>query len=512
MPNPFAPDRVLDEALLPEILATTIGEALRHGADDGGSFSVIGDQDYPLTKIADESERRAAGLVAAGLQPGERVGVCLPNGIETLLWAYAVIAAGGTTTFLSPRAAEAEVARTAALGSLRWVIGERSDGGLLVSAADAQARFSGRAELPAISPTAEAFCFTTSGSTGTPKLAALTHRGVAANVVSAQRVAGGDASETTIFPLPMAHLVFAANLHSYLAQGRRVVLLPEFSAPGLVRALVDYHVDYLVAAPAMYQLMLDRVALPDPGVALRRLSYGASPMPAALAARVGAALGGCEVVHGYGLTECGGWATMLAPERAVRKAGSAGSLLYPYTGMAIRSAEDGSVLPPGETGEICLAGPCLFTRYIGNPEETAAVLTDSWVRTGDLGHLDDDGDLWITGRLKDQINRGGLKIGAREVEAVIEEIPGVTGAGVTGLADPVLAEVVAAVVEAGPDVSPETVRAHCAEQLSDYKVPSVIAVVAAMPRTSMGKPDKPAIRALLEARQPEGRSVTGGRS
>jgi acyl-CoA synthetase (AMP-forming)/AMP-acid ligase II len=105
--------------------------------------------------------------------------------------------------------------------------------------------------------------------------------------------------------------------------------------------------------------------------------------------------------------------------------------------------------------------------------------------------------LWITGRIKDQINRGGLKIGAREVEAVIEELPGVTGVAVVPVSDPVLGEVVAAMVET-TTVTPEDIRKHAGALLADYKVPGPLAVVDVLPRNAMGKPDKPRIQLMLE--------------
>jgi acyl-CoA synthetase (AMP-forming)/AMP-acid ligase II len=225
-------------------------------------------------------------------------------------------------------------------------------------------------------------------------------------------------------------------------------------------------------------------------------------MPAHWAAELSGALG-CEVAHGYGLTEGGGFVTIQPPQEHSRKPGSVGRAVAPFEPVRVLVPGTDRDCKSGEVGELLIKGPSCTAGYVGDEEETAATLLDGWVRTGDLARVDTDGDVWISGRLKDQINRGGLKIGAREVEAVIETLDGVQGVGVVGVPDPVLEERVAAVIEAEPGaITAEDVQAACAKVLADHKVPERILIVQEMPRTSLGKANKPAMRDLLARTMP----------
>jgi acyl-CoA synthetase (AMP-forming)/AMP-acid ligase II len=486
--------------------ADSVLQALRRGADAGASFCVLGGEDQTLAELLEQIEARARGLLAAGLQPRERVGVALPNGTDTLLWLYAVIAAGGATVFIPPYAKPAEMRAYARAASTRWVIGSigEPDAGFL-TAEEARRRFAEDrgAALPEAQPDWEAGCFTTSGSTGSPKLAAVTHAGFDAQVIATNGLTGGPGDETCLFAMPLCHVALLPNVHAFLVQGGRVVHQTAFDAPAAMRAAAEQGAVYMSGSPAIYGLILQRAALPDPALRFRRVSYGAGAMPAHWAGQLGEALR-CEVVHCYGLTEGGGVVSAQPPDEHASKPGTVGTTLEPFAPFRVRALGQERDCAVDEVGEVLVGGGSCMAGYVGDPQETARTMLDgAWVRTGDLGRLDADGDLWITGRLKDQINRGGLKIGAREVEVVIEALDGVQGVGVVGVPDSILGERVAAVIESEAALSAARVREACAQVLADHKVPERIQIVAQMPRTSLGKPDKPAIRRLLaEERSP----------
>lgn len=496
--NPLSPERVLDPAHHAAALAVAVPDALRHGADAGGRIKVVGEpEEITTAQLVQDVERLAAGLVDAGLQPGERVGVWLPSSTELLRWAYAVMFAGGSTVFLSTRSPLAEILGHARRAGARWVIGHEASGEEVQKPGEARRRFGSPAAgttLPQVQPDWEAGCFTTSGSTGVAKLATHAHRAFSSQIISIQIACGGPADETVLFPLPMTHVAFLGNVHAFLAQGRRFVALPEFDATKVINLLRDERATWLIGTPAIWELLMRRATLPDPTLSMRRVNYGGGPMTPDRARALGEAFR-AEVGHTYGSTETGGYSVFLGPDLAVEKAGSCGRLLPPYTGLSMRDPATGEEVATGEVGEICLQGPSITTGYIGMPDETAGLLAGGWCHTGDLGRTDADGISWVTGRIKDQINRGGLKIGAREVEEVLEAMPGITGAKVVGLPDPVLGERVAAVVEG--DVTEAAVRAFVAERLADYKVPETVLSVAELPRNAMAKPDRPAIVALL---------------
>jgi acyl-CoA synthetase (AMP-forming)/AMP-acid ligase II len=495
MASPYDPARVLEPAVMEDLFARTVPETLRAAVDTGASLVVTGDREYSLAELLERIERRAEGLVSAGFARNDRLGVWLPNGADFVSWAYAAMFAGGSAVFIPPRAPVPEAQRLSRAGSLRWIIGEDAGEGVL-TVSEADRRFAGRASLPTVAPMDEASCFTTSGSTGTPKLTALSHRSWAGQVINAQVASGGSAAEPVLHVLPMCHVAFLSNVHANLVHGRRVIHLPEFDAREALRIAAEERTAYVSVAPTMLGLMLERGDWPNAALRFRRISYGAAPMPARWAAEISRQFGCPEVVHGYGLSEVGGWATVQDPRTAADNEGSVGTLMPAHDELAVLRP-DGSIAEVGAEGEVVLRGRAQMLGYVGMAEATAEALRGSWVHTGDLGRLNAAGELWITGRIKDQINRGGLKIGAREVEVVIEEIPGVTGVAVVAVPDPILGERPAAMVEA-QNLDPQDVRDHVAKSLADYKVPSQVAVVQALPRNVFGKPDKPMIRRSLE--------------
>jgi len=496
MPSPLKPEALTNPDTQDSLLAMTVVDSLRIGADAGGSLAVLGQSDTTVREMVDLAEARGRGLVQAGLEPGNHVAVCLPTSVDLVIWAWAIAFAGGSAVLVSSRAGEVELRKYAAFSKARWIITDRTGDGFTNPDEAARTFYTtAGVELPAVTPDAEAMCFATSGSTGSAKLAAFANRTFPAQFISYHHMIGGGPGETIVYPQPMAHIAYIPQVHFTLVQGRRLVALPKFDAKAVIEAAADEHAAVINGTPSMWGLIFDRVPLPDHRLALRRVNYAAAPMPDRWAKKM-IELMKCEVVHAYGLTEAGGVMTTLPPEKIIAKAGSAGSMIAPQQAMATIDPM-GATLASGEVGEICFRTPAATIGYLGQPEQTDELFDGGWLHTGDLGYVDGDGDLWITGRLKEQISRGGLKIGAREVEIVIESIEGVTGVGVAGIPDPVLGERVGAVVEVSDQsISSEKIRLAVAAQLADYKVPDRVIFVNELPRNLMAKTDKPAVRFL----------------
>jgi fatty-acyl-CoA synthase len=204
---------------------------------------------------------------------------------------------------------------------------------------------------------------------------------------------------------------------------------------------------------------------------------------------------GLSFSQGYGMTETSPGATSLPPAMTRAKQGSVG-LPHFFTDVRVTDA-DGAVVPPGTVGEIEIAGPNVFAGYHGLPEATAAALTaDGWFRSGDLGQLDADGYLYISGRLKDMIISGGENIYAPEIELLLSEMDGVTGAAVIGVPDERWGEVPWAIltVRDGASVDTGSVRDHLDGKLARYKLPRNVVIVDELPRTASGKVRKTALR------------------
>ncbi|MFN2523915.1 MAG: class I adenylate-forming enzyme family protein, partial [Mycobacteriales bacterium] len=183
-----------------------------------------------------------------------------------------------------------------------------------------------------------------------------------------------------------------------------------------------------------------------------------------------------------------------------RRVGSVGK---PVTGVDVRiEAPDGTVLPAGEDGEICVRGPVLMTGYWQSPEATEHAVKDGWLRTGDIGHYDEDGFLYVVDRIKDLIIRGGFNVYPRDVEDVLLAHPAVVAAAVVGKPDPKLGEEVVAFVQLDGEVTAEDLIAYAREHLGAYKYPREVRIVDSIPLTSVMKLDRKALRARLSADRP----------
>ncbi|HEY2831553.1 MAG TPA: class I adenylate-forming enzyme family protein [Sporichthyaceae bacterium] len=345
----------------------------------------------------------------------------------------------------------------------------------------------------------------TSGTTGAPKGVVLTHDNAWSNVratVSAFR------SDTTPTPLaaedkppnlianPLSHTAGVVRLIFALYVGRRVVLLRKFDGRTTKRLLDRHGIDALTLNPTMLRILLDAL---EPGADLGRVRYvgsGTAPLPPALREEFEARFK-VPVLQAYGQTEAFGGITVESVKDVLagrRRPGSVGRAL-PGVELRIVCA-DGSAAAPGEQGEIQARSRSCTAGYLGAEPGAGPLDADGWLRTGDLGHLDTDGYLYITGRLKNTIICGGFNVIPEEVEAALEEDPRVREAVVVPLPDDKLGEIPVAVVEA--DATPADVLAAVAPRLAPYKRPRQVFVVTQLPRVPNGKVDRPAAQAMAK--------------
>ncbi|MCL2583711.1 MAG: fatty acid--CoA ligase family protein, partial [Streptosporangiales bacterium] len=268
-----------------------------------------------------------------------------------------------------------------------------------------------------------------------------------------------------------------------------VVLLDTFTAAKFARLVKEHSVRSTVLPPAMLSMLADDPAVTDLAP-LRMVRSITAPLSAEVARRFHAKFG-IVVLNSYGQTELGGevvgWTAADTREFGSAKLGAVGR---PYPDIDLRiQREDGSPAQTGERGEICVRSPFRMDGYArGNGSvDESRFDADGFLRTGDLGHLDDDGFLWVSGRVSDMINRGGLKVFPDEVEEVLRAHPSVRDAGVAGVADQRLGEVPHAwIVSADPPEDGE-LQAWCRSRLAPYKVPARFSVVRELPRNDIGK-------------------------
>lgn len=329
----------------------------------------------------------------------------------------------------------------------------------------------------------------TSGTTGKPKGAMLTHANLFSAIESALEAFRLNDSDRFLAVLPLCHIYgLAVVMLGTMWRGGTLVVLEKFDAGQALATIESERVTLVPAVPAMYQFMLMELDRNKYDLSSVRICLsGAAALPTDLIARIEERFG-AVLVEGYGMTESSCIATVNPPD-GVRKPGSVGPAVKNVAVEVL--ADNGQVLPPGEKniGQVALKGPNVMRGYYKRPEATQECFSDGWFLTGDLGYKDEDGYLYLVGRQKELIIRGGQNIYPREVEEVILRMPEVAEAAVIGVPDRFMGERVKAVVvpRPGAGLTEEQVKEFCAARLAEYKVPRLVEFLAQLPRNSTGK-------------------------
>lgn len=338
-------------------------------------------------------------------------------------------------------------------------------------------------------PDSIALILHTSGTTSRPKMVPLTHKNLcisAGHVRETLQLAPGDRC-LNVMPLFHIHGLLVGILAT-LTAGSSVVCTPGFYAPRFFQWLEDTRPTWYTAVPTMHQAVLSRAAEHEDIIAkcgLRFIRSSSSSLSPHVMARLEQVFR-VPVIEAYGMTEASHQMASNPLPPLPRKAGSVGLPAGPE--VAVMAEDGGEVLPRGTVGELVVRGPNVTAGYLNNPEANARSFVDGWFRTGDQGYMDVDGYIFITGRLKELINRGGEKITPREIDEVLMDHPAVAQAVAFSIPDPVLGEnVAAAVVLRHPQVTELQLREYTATRLADFKVPSRIVIVEEIPKGPTGK-------------------------
>jgi fatty-acyl-CoA synthase len=339
-------------------------------------------------------------------------------------------------------------------------------------------------------------CYT-SGTTGRPKGALLDQRALLFNALNSLHMHGLTAADRVLTTLPMFH-VGGLNIQTLpaLYAGATVVLHRQFDPHATLAALVGERITLAVLVPAQLVALLAQPGWTDADLGrLRCITTGSTLVPLALIDRVHAH--GIPLIQVYGSTETAPLATYLVAADAARKAGSCG---LPALHCEVRIVDDaGHDVAPGESGELWVRGPNVMGGYWNQPSTTAEALVDGWYRSGDVGHADTDGYLWIDDRKKEVIISGGENIYPAELENLLAEHPDLAEAAVVGRGDPKWGEVPVAVVvaRAGHETDADGIRGWFDGKLARFKHPHDVIFRDALPRNAMGKVEKDAVRALV---------------
>ncbi|MCC6608598.1 MAG: AMP-binding protein [Burkholderiales bacterium] len=340
----------------------------------------------------------------------------------------------------------------------------------------------------------------TGGTTGLPKGVNITHAQMSVNISQREAALPTRADdEAVLCMMPLFH-VFAAAMCLHLAPYCRgkLVILPRYKPDVVLETIEREQVTRLPAGPTVFIGLLAHERFARTDFSHLRTAYsGSAPLPEATLQQWLAATG-TPILEGFGQTEAGPVLTYVREGAALRP-GSVGPAL-PLTEIQIVDVETGTrILAPGERGEIRARGPQIMSGYRNRPQETAEALRDGWLYTGDIGELDADGWLYIRDRKKDMAIVGGYNVYPREVDEVLFAHPDVKEAACAGVPDPYYGESIRAyvVLKAGARVTAEDVLAHCKANLARYKVPARIYLASELPRTTVGKIDRIALRQKL---------------
>ncbi|MFZ4124670.1 MAG: long-chain-fatty-acid--CoA ligase [Rickettsiales bacterium] len=494
---------------------------------------------YTYAKLKDMVDRVARGLQRIGVVKGTRVGIFMPNCPQFVMAYYAILKVGGTVVNFNPlysereiehqiHDAQVEVMFTVNLkltyGKLPHFIGKTSLRKLVVSQFQEAMGFTMRTlftaakqkeimacpkdsnhiafnELldspnlvisPAFDPdTHIAVLQYTGGTTGVPKGAVLTHSNLYINAQQCTRWMQGleEGKERMLAILPFFH-VFAmtVSMNLAIANGFQIIIHPRFELKRVLEDIQNKKVTLMPGVSTLYATVANYKKVDKYDLSSVKMCIsGGGPLPVEVKEQF-EKITGCVVAEGYGLTEASP-VTCCTPLVGKGKTGSIG-LPFPGTIMEIIDKDD-KVTPMkvGEIGEVCISGPQVMAGYLNRPDETANVLRDGRLHTGDLGKMDEEGYFYIVDRLKEMIIVGGYNVYPRNIEEILYAHPDVAEAAVVGLDHPTRGQMIKAyiVYKEGGKVEAAELKAYMKERMSAYAVPHEIEFRATMPKSMIGK-------------------------
>ncbi|WNI23144.1 FadD3 family acyl-CoA ligase [Streptomyces sp. ITFR-16] len=508
---------------------STVPGLVRSAAERyGGREAVVeGRTRITYTELGERVERAAAACMAAGVEPGDRVAIWAPNTLDWIVSALGAVTAGAVLVPLNTRFKGAEAAYvlercrarllfvtgtflgTSYVASLRRAAAKLPHLEKVVVLADtapddyvtwkdflaAGERISPervRERADAIPSAAPSDIVYTSGTTGRPKGAVISHAQTLRCYAIWSDLAGLREGDRYLIVNPFFHTFgYKAGIIACLMRGATMIPQPVFNVDTVLANIAAERISVLPGPPTLHQSLLDHPARASHDLsALRLVVTGAAVVPLQLVNRLRTELRIATVLTAYGLSEASGIVTMC-------RRGDAPEVIASTSGRAIPGTELRVLAAPGEPGEILVRGFHVMSGYFEDPENTAAAITsDGWLHTGDVGVLDEAGNLRITDRIKDMFIVGGFNAYPAEIEQLLGLHPDVADVAVVGVPDPRLGEVgkAYAVRRPGATVTADDLIAWSRREMANYKVPRAVEFVTELPRNASGKVVKGELR------------------
>ncbi len=482
-------------------LPETLG---RQAREQPGSLAIVdGVQRLTYAQLYEMACIVASRLCKYGISPGDRIAMLLSNSPQAVALVYGTWLVGGVIVPLNPQARGQEACALAQHAGARIIVCEPGyrDLDAVAGAAEASNMMAVMiADLAAAGDTAApaaaalnaddlAMLLYTSGTTGHPKAVMLSHGNISANVAAIINYLELTREDRVLSVLPFNYSYGSSVLHTHLAVGATIVLEKNLVFPHVIaETMVRERVTGFPGVPSTFALLLSRVDLAGMRLdSLRYVTQAGAAMTTTLVDRLRRALPQTQIFIMYGQTEATARLSYVPPDRLRDKPGSAG---IPVSGVEIEIRdEQRRRLKPYDTGDVWVRGPNVMLGYWRDETATREVLVDGWLKTGDIGYLDDEGFLFLVGRRSDIIKTGAHRVHPGEIEEVIAGLTGVSEVAVAGIDDELLGQTIAAwiVPEPGRDISVERIKARCRDMLASYKIPKQVQIVATLPRTASGK-------------------------
>ncbi|WP_336598075.1 class I adenylate-forming enzyme family protein [Paraburkholderia bengalensis] len=475
-----------------------------HGVQDLPALT-DGTKTLTYVELAHETGAVAASLSEHDARQGDVVAIIMSRSLDTVVLLLAAIRAGLCPCVFEPRLASEEVGARLIETNARFLVHDAEHAAFVESLSISEgtttldfARMTQASHFPPVHVASDcpALLLFTSGSTGRPKVVQLTQAALLNNALGVLEQSALSSDDCLLHVMPIYHTNGVNNqLFAPLLAGSKIAFCPRFRAEDMPVLMTRFRPTIITGVPTMYSRLLAQDFDPAALANLRMARCGSAPITEALHREVEAKLG-CPLVISYGLSEATCTSTLNPP--TARRIGSVGKVLPGQT-VALRATDGTMSHAPDVEGEICIAGPNLMTGYLGSDDATARTVADGWLRTGDLGRFDDDGYLYVTGRIKDVIIRGGENLSPLLIESVIVAQGDVVACCVVGRADKDLGEVPVAFVipKNGGTASAKHVQDAVRKRLSRLYVPHDVLFVDSLPETAVGKVDRKALASRL---------------
>ena len=512
----YYPSGALDELgvsgrRLPDLLTTAVARFATRAALTTPAES------WTFERLHAEATKLAQHFRNAGVREGARVAILLPNMPQYVAALFATWIAEAAVVQINPAYVAPEIERILAHSGPSVLVTTREQlnkmneagvspgmtvflageaGGISALPAEDGNTNAQAGAWPALPPEVAVLQYT-GGTTGTPKAVMLSHENILSNIEQRLRLTFAvmqvPVGAKIVNTLPMCH-VFGLTCVTLMgvSAGMTQLIVPRFHVRTVLELIRNAKPFAFFGVPTMYAAFLREPDLEDFGLdRIPVFNSAGAPMPPAQLARFESRVG-ARILDGFGISEASP-TTHTNPPFLPRRMGSSG-IPVPFTEVrtVVAGNDDLVDVAPGEPGELIIRGPQVMQGYWGEPELTTQTLRDGWLLTGDLARIDEDGYLYIVGRLKEVIVASGYNVYPAEIERVIAQVDGVAEVGVVGIPDEYRGQTVKAVIAPAPGatVDREAVIAHCKAELAPFKVPTVLEILDELPRTAVGKIDK----------------------